>query len=142
MCNARLDESKAGIKIAGGNTDSHRYGDDTTLTGASKEELKSLLMKMKKESEKVDLTLNIQKIKIRAPGPITSGQTEGERLEATTDFFLGFKITVDGDCCHEIKKTLAPWKESYDKPRQHIKKQRYHLLRISLNKMRIMSLTD
>jgi len=92
----------------------------------SKEELKNLLMKVKEESEKAGLKLNIQKTKIMASGPITSWQIDGETMETVTDFiFLGSKITVDGDCNHEIK-TLAPWKKSYDKPRQHIKKQRHY----------------
>ena len=92
----------------------------------SKEELKSLLMKVKEESEKVGLKLNTQKIKIMASGPITSWQIDGETVETVTDFiFLGSKITADGDCSHEIKM-LAPWKKSYDKPRQCIKNQRHH----------------
>ena len=93
----------------------------------SEEELKSLLMKVKEESGKVSLKLNIQKTKIMASSPITSRQIEGEKVEAVIGFiFLDSKITADGDCSHEIK-ILAPWKESYDKPRQHIKKQRYTL---------------
>ena len=93
----------------------------------SKEELKSLLMRVKEDSGKTDLKLNIQKTKIMASGPITSWQIDGETMETVTNFiFLASKITVDGDCCHEIKKTLAPWKESHDKPRQHIKKQRHY----------------
>ena len=92
----------------------------------SKEELKSLLMKVKEESEKVDLKLNIQKTKTMASGPITSWQIDGETVETVADFiFLGSKITADGDCSHEIK-TLTPWKESYDQPRHHIKKQRHY----------------
>ena len=92
----------------------------------SEEELKSLL-KVKEESEKAGLKLNIQKNKIMASSPITSWQIEGEKVEAVTDFiFLGSKIIADSDCSHEIKKTLAPWKESYDKSRQNIKKQRHH----------------
>ena len=92
----------------------------------SEEELKSLLMKVKEESKKADLKLSIQKTKIMASCPITSWQTDGEKMETVTDFiFLGSKITADSDCSHEIK-TLASWKESYDKPRQHIKKQRHH----------------
>ena len=92
----------------------------------SKEELKNLLMKVKEESEKVGLRLNIQKTKIMASGPITSWQTDEETMETVTDFILGgFKITADGDCSHEIK-TCAPWKKSYDQPRQHIKKQRHY----------------
>ena len=92
------------------------------LMVGSEEKLKSLLMKVKEESEKPGLKLNIQKTKIMASGPITSWQIEAEKVEAVTDFiFLGSKITVDGDCSYKIK-TLAPWKKSYDKPRQHIKK--------------------
>ena len=94
----------------------------------SEEELKRLLMKVKEESEKVGLKLNIQKTKIMASGPITPWQIDGETMETVTDFiFLGSKITTDGDCSHEIKM-LAPWKKSYDKPRQHIKKQRYYFV--------------
>ena len=112
--------------IAGRNINNLRYADDTTVMAESEEELKSLLMRMKEESEKAGLKLSIQKTKIIAYGPITSWQIEEEKVEAVTDFlFLGSKITVDGDCSHEIK-TLAPWKESYDKPRQCFKKQRYH----------------
>ena len=94
----------------------------------SEEELKSLLMKVKKESERVCLKLNIQKTKIMASGPITSWQIDGETMETVTDFiFLGSKITAAGDCRHEIKKVLAPWKKSYKyQPRQHIKKQRHY----------------
>ena len=93
----------------------------------SEEELKSLLMEVKAESEKVGLRLNIQKTKIMASGPITSWHIDGEVMETVTDFiFLGSKITADGDCSHEIKKTLAPWKKSYDQPRQHIQKQRHY----------------
>ena len=92
----------------------------------SEEELKSLLMKVKEESEKVGLKLNIQKTKIMGSGPITSWQIDGETVEIVSDFiFWGSKITADGDCSHEIK-TLAPWKKSYDQPRQHIKKQRHY----------------
>ena len=84
-------------------------------------------MKVKVESEKAGLKLNVQKTKIMASSPTTSQQIDGETMEIVTDFiFLGFKITVDGDFSHEIKKTVAPWKKSYDKPKQHIKKQRYH----------------
>ena len=119
--NTGLDEAQAGIKIARRNINSLRYADDTTLMAKSKEELKSLLMKVKEESEKVGLKLNIQKTKIMASGPITSWQKDGEIIR---DFILvGAKITADGDCSHEIK-TLAPWKKSYGQPRQHIKKQR------------------
>ena len=91
----------------------------------SEEELKSLLMKVKVESENVGLKLNIQKMKIMESGPITSWEIDGETVETMADFiFWGSKITADSDCSHEIKKTLTPWKESYDQPRQHIKKQR------------------
>ena len=91
----------------------------------SEQELKSLLMKVKEESEKAGLKLNIQKTKIMVSGPITLWQLDGETMKTVTDFiFLGSKITADGDCSHEIKKTLAPWKKSYDQPRQCIKKQR------------------
>ena len=108
MRNARLDEAQAGIKLAGRNINNLRYADDTTLMAESKEELKSLLMKVKEESEKAGLKLNIQKIKIMASGPITSWQIAGETMETVTDFiFLSSKITADGDCSHEIK-TLAP----------------------------------
>ena len=126
MRNAGLDGAQAGIKIAGRNINNLRYADDTTLTAESEEELKSLLMKVKEESEKVGLKLNIQKTKIMAFGPITSWEIDGETAGTASDFiFLGSKITADGDCSHEIK-TLAPWKKSYDQPRQHIRKQRYY----------------
>ena len=101
-----------------------RYADDTTLM-AEREELKSLLMKVKEESEKVGLKLNIQKTKIMASGPITSWQIDGETVETVTDYFVGSKITADDDCSHEIK-ILTPWKKRYDQPRQHIKNQRYY----------------
>ena len=104
MGNAGLDEAQAGIKIAGRNISNLRYADDTTLMVES-EELKSLLMKVKEESEKVGLKLNIQKTKITASGSITSWQIDGETVETVADFiFLGFKITADGDCSHEIKR--------------------------------------
>ena len=106
MRNAGLDEAQAGIKIAGRNINNLRYADDTTLKAES-EELKSLLMKVKEESEKVGVKLNIQKTKIIASGPITSWQTDKETTETVTDFiFLGSKITADGDCSHEIKRHL------------------------------------
>ena len=115
MRNAELEETQAGIKIAERNINNLRYADDTTLMEES-EELKSLLIKVKEESEKVSLKLNIQKTKVIASGPITSWQIDGETV---ADFiFLGSKITADGDCRHEIMK------ESYDQPRQYIKKQR------------------
>ena len=114
MRKAGLEESQAGIKIGRRNINNLRYGDDTTLMAESEEELKSFLMNVKKESEKVGLKLNIQKTKIMASGPITSWQINGETV---SDFlFLGSKITADGDCSHKIK-TLTPWKESYDQPR-------------------------
>ena len=107
MRNARLDEAQVGIKIAGKNINNLRYADDTTLLAESKEELKSLLMNVKQESEKVGLKLNVQKMKIMVSGPITSWQIEGEKIETVTDFiFLCSKITVDGDCSHEIKRRL------------------------------------
>ena len=107
MRNAGLDEAQAGIKIAGRNINNFRYADDTTLKTESEEELKSLLMKVKKESEKVGLKLSIQKTKIMASGPITSWQIDGETMETVTDFiFLVSKITADGDCSHEIKRHL------------------------------------
>ena len=106
MRNAGLDEAQAGIKIAGRNINNLRYADNTTLMAQS-EELKSLLMKVKEESEKVGLKLNIQKMKIMASGPITSQQIDGETVETVADFiFLGSKITAHGDCSHEIKRRL------------------------------------
>ena len=103
MWNARLDEAQAGIKIARRNINNLRYANDTTLTAKSEEELKSLLMKVKEEREKVGLKQNIQKTKTMASGPIISWQIDGETMETVTDFvFLGFKITTDGDCNHEI----------------------------------------
>ena len=107
MWNAGLDETQAGIKIAGKNIINLRYIDDTTLMVESKEELKSLLMKVKEESEKVGLKLNIQKSKIMACSPITSWQIDGETMETVTDFiFLDSKIIADGDCSYEIKRCL------------------------------------
>ena len=108
MWNARLDEAQAEIKIAGRNINNLRYADDTTLVAENEEELKSLLMKVKEESEKVGLKLNIQKTKIMASGPITSWQIDGEILKIVTDFiFLGSKITADGNCNHKIKDTCS-----------------------------------
>ena len=127
MRNPGLEEAQAGIKIAGRNINNLRYADDTTLMAESEEELKSLLMKVKEESEKVGLKFNIQKTKIMASGPITSWEVDWETVETVSDFiFLGSKITADGDCNHDIKR-LTPWQESYDQPRQHIKKQRHYL---------------
>ena len=107
MRNVGLEETQAGIKIAGRNINNLRYADDTTLMAESEEELKSLLMKVKVESEKVGLKLNIQKMKIMASDPITSLQIDGETVETVSDFvFLGSKITADGDCTHEMKRRL------------------------------------
>ena len=107
MWNARRDEAQAGIKIAGRNINNLRYPEDITLMAESKEELKSLLMKVKEESEKAGLKLNIRKMKIMASGPITSWQIDGETMEREIDFlFLGLRITMDGDCSHEIKRHL------------------------------------
>ena len=112
MWNARLDEAQAGIKIAGRNINNLRYADDTTLMVESEEELKSLLMKVKVESEKVGLKLNIQKTKIMASSPITSWEIDGEMVETVSDFiFWGSKITVDGNCIHEIKRHLLIWRK-------------------------------
>ena len=109
MRNGGLDEAQAGIKIAGRNINNLRYADDTTLMAESEGELKSLLMKVKEESEKVGLKLNIQKTKIMASGPITSWDIDGKTVETVSDFiFLGSKITADGDCSHEIKRCLLP----------------------------------
>ena len=112
MRNTRLEEVQAGIKIAGRNINHLRYADDTTLMAESQEELKSLLMKVKEESEKVGLKLNIQKTKIMASGPITSWEVDGETTETVSDFILGgSKITADGDCSHKIKRCLLlGWK--------------------------------
>ena len=107
MQNAGLNEVQAGIQIVGRNINNLRYADDTTLTAKSEEELKSLLMKVKEESEKVGLKLNIQKTKFMASGPITSWQIDGETVETVSDFIWGIsKITADGDCSHEIKIQL------------------------------------
>ena len=117
MWNAGLEEAQAGIKIAKRNIKNLRYADDTTLMAESEEELKSLLIKVKEESEKVGLKLNIQKMKIMASGPITSWEIDRETMETVSDFiFLGSKVTADGDCSHEIKRRLL-WKKSCDQPR-------------------------
>ena len=124
--NAGLDEAKAGIEISGRNINKLRYADNSTLMAESEEELKSLLMKVKEESEKVDLKLNIQKTKIMASGPITSWQIDGETMETMTDLILGgSKITADGDCSHEIKKHLLLGRKAMTNLDQHIKKQRH-----------------
>ena len=106
MRNAGLDEAQAGIKIDGRNITNLRYADDTTLMAESEEELKSLLMKVKVESEKVGLKLNFQKTKIMASGPIISWQIDGQTVETVKDYFLGSKITADGDCSREIRRQL------------------------------------
>ena len=117
MRNAGLEEAQAGIKIARRNIANLKYADDITLMAENEEELKSLLMKVKEESEKVGLKLNIQKTKIMASGPIISWKIDGETVETVADFiFLGSKITADCDCSHKIK-TLTPGKENYDQPR-------------------------
>ena len=121
MWNARLDEAQAGIKIARGNINNLRYADDTTLTAESEEELKSLLIKVKKEREKVGLKLNIQKTKFMVSGPITSWQIEGETV---TDYLWGLQNHCRWWLQPWNPKMLAPWKKSYDQLRQHIKKQR------------------
>ena len=113
MRNAGLEEAQAGIKTAGRNINNLRYADDTTLMAESEEEVKSLLMKVKKESEKVGLKLNIQKTKIMASGPITLWEIDGETVETVSDFiFLGSKITADGDCSHKIKRRLLLGRKS------------------------------
>ena len=125
MRNARLDESKAGFKISGRNINNLRYADDTSLMAESEEELKSLLMKLKVDSEKAGLKLSSPKTKIMASGPMPSWQIDGEKMEVVTDFiFLGSRITVVSES--QNSKMLIPWKESYEKPRQQIKKQRHH----------------
>ena len=127
MRNAGLEEAQAGIKIAGRDINNLRYADDTTFMAESEEELKTLLMKVKEESEKVGLQLNIQKTKITASSPITSWQIDGETVETVADFILGSpEITADGDCSHDIKRRL--FLRSYDQPRQHIKKQRHYFV--------------
>ena len=124
MRNTGLEETQAGIKIAGRNINNLRYADDTTLMAESEEELKSLLLKVKEESEKVGLKLNIQKTKIMASGPITSWQIDGE----TVSDFIFFLAPKSLQMVIEAMKlkTLTPWKKSYDQPRQHIEKQRHY----------------
>ena len=127
-----LDKAQAGIKTAERNINKLRYTDDTTLMAESEEELKSLLMKVKEESEKVGLKLDIQKTKIMASGPIISWQIDGEIMETVADFiFGGSKITADDDYSHEIKRCSLG--KSYDQPRQHIKKQRHYFANKSLS---------
>ena len=128
MRNAGLEEAQAGIKIAGRNINNLRYADDTTLMAENEEEVKGLLMKVKVVSEKVGLKLNLQKMKIMASGPISSGEIDGETVETMTNLILGgFKITAHGDCSHEIKRPCS-LKESYDQTGQHIKKQRHYFV--------------
>ena len=125
MRNTGLEETQAGIKIAGRNINHLRYADDTTLMAESEEDLKSLLMKVNEEDEKVGLKLNIQKTKIMASGPITSWQTDGETVETVADFtFWGSKITADGDCSHEIKRHLLLGRKVMTNLDKHIKKQK------------------
>ena len=137
MRNAGLDEAQAGIQIAGRNINNLRYADDTMIMAKSKEELKSFLMKVKEESEKVGLKLNIQKTEIMASGPITSWQIDGETVETVADFiFLGSKITADGDCSHEIKRCLLLGRkvmtnlDSILKSRDIILSTKVHLVKI------------
>ena len=127
MRNAGLDEAQAGIKIAGRNIHHPRYADDTTLMAESEEELKSLLMKVKVESEKAGLKLSLQKTKIMASSPITSWQIDGETMETMTDFiFFGFKITADGDCSHEIKRHLFLGRKAMTNLYSILQKQRHY----------------
>ena len=124
-----MDEAQAGIKIAKRSINNLRYANTTTLTAESKEELKSLLMKLKEENEKRGLKLSIQTMKIMASSPITSWQIDGKTMETVTDFiFLGSKITTHGDCSHEIKKRLASWKKTYEKPESILKSRDITLL--------------
>ena len=127
MRNAGLEEAQAGIKIAGRNINNLIYADDTTLMAESEEELKSLLMKVKEESEKVGLKLNVQKTKIMASSPITSWEIDGETVERVSDFnFWNSKITADGECSHEIKRRLLLGRKVMINPRQHVEKQRHY----------------
>ena len=122
-----LDEAQAGVTIAGTNINNPTYADDTTQTAESKEEVKSFLMKVKKESEKAGLKLKIQKTKIMIFSPMISWQTEGQKVEAVTDFlFLGSKITVDGDCSHEVRRWLLTGSKAMTDLVSLLKKQRHH----------------
>ena len=125
MRNAKLDEAQLGIRIAGRNINNLRYTTDTTLMAENKQELKSLLMKVKEESEKVGLKLNIQKTKIKASSPITSWQIDGEIMETVTDYFWAPKSLQIVTAAMKLKD-ISPWKKSYDQSRQHIKKQRHY----------------
>ena len=126
MRSAGLDEAQAGTKIAGRNINNLRYVDDTTLMAESDEELKNLLMKMKEESEKVGLKLNIQKPKIMASGSINSWQIDGETVEIVREFIFGAPKSLQMVTAAKKLNDLVPWKKSYDQPRQHIKKQRHY----------------
>ena len=127
MRNAGLEEAQAGIKIAGRNINNLRYADDTTLMVESEEEIKSLLMKLKDESQKVGLKLNILKTKIMASGPITSREIDGETVETVSDFiFWGSKITADGDCSHEAKRLLLLGRKIITNLHSVLKKQRHY----------------
>ena len=127
MRNAGLEETQAGIKIAGRNINNLRYADDTTLMAESEEELESLLMKVKEESEKVGLKLNIQKMKIMASGPIPSWEIDGETVETVSDFiFGGSKIPADGDCSHEMKRGLLLGRKVMTNLDSIFKKQRHY----------------
>ena len=140
MRNAGLDEAQARIMIVERNINNLRYADDTTLMAESEEEPKSLLMKVKEESEKVGLKLNIQKTKIMASGPITSWQIDGEAMETVTDFILGgSKITADGDCSHEIKRYLLPGRKVMTNPDSILKSRditlptKVHLVKVMVS---------
>ena len=127
MRNSGLDKAKAGIKVVGRNINNLRYADDTTLMAESEEELNSLLMKVKEESEKVGLKLNIQKTQIMVSGPIASWQIDGETMETVTDFILlDSKITADGDCSHETERLLLLGRKAMTNPDSVIKKQRHY----------------
>ena len=133
MQNARLDEAQADIKISRRNINNLRYADDTTLLAESKEELKSILMKVKEESEKAGLKLNVQKTKIVASGPITSWQIDGEPMETVTDFlFMGSKVTVDGDCSHKIKRHLLLGRKSMTNLKSILKSREITFLTMSV----------
>ena len=134
MRNAGLEEAQAGIKIAGRNINNLTYADDTTLMAEREEKLKSLLMKVKGESEKAGLKLNIHKRKITASNPITSWQIDGETMETVTDFlFLGSKITADGDCRHEIKRCLLLGRKAMTNLDSILKKQRHYFVNKDLS---------
>ena len=140
MWNTGLDEAQAGIKIAGRNINNLKYADDTTLMAESEEELKSLLVKVKEESEKVGLKLNVQKTKIMTSGPITPWQIDGETIETVGDFiFLGSKITADGDCSHEIKRHLLLGRKAMTKLDSIVKSRDITLpTKVHLGKARLL----